>query len=113
MGIGTGSDDVPAVGGVCQACLRSHRTLGALAGAQQLARLDEERTRKNKTKPIQRWPAISREAQRLPAVALRQCGSGQRPVCPLILRPSESIFLNLSRTHPDDACPPSPGCRRG
>ena len=41
-----------------------------LVGAQQVARLDKERTYKDKTKPTQMWLATSREAQTLPPLAL-------------------------------------------
>ena len=41
-----------------------------LVGAQQVARLDKERTHKGKTKPTQMWLASSRDAQALPPLAL-------------------------------------------
>jgi hypothetical protein len=37
-----------------------------LVGAEQVARLDKERTHKGKTKPTQMWLATSRDAQALP-----------------------------------------------
>ena len=41
-----------------------------LVGAQQVARLDKERTHKGKTKPTQMWLVTSRQAQALPPLAL-------------------------------------------
>ncbi|MGO8928004.1 MAG: hypothetical protein ACLQU3_14125 [Limisphaerales bacterium] len=41
-----------------------------LVGAEQVARLDKERTHKGKTKPTQMWLATSRDAQALPPLAL-------------------------------------------
>jgi hypothetical protein len=41
-----------------------------LVGAEQVARLDKERTHKGKSKPTQMWLATSRSAQALPPAAL-------------------------------------------
>jgi len=41
-----------------------------LVGAEQIARLDKQRTHKGKTKPTQMWLATSRDAQALPPLAL-------------------------------------------
>lgn len=41
-----------------------------LVGAEQVARLDKERTHKGKTKPTQMWLVTSRDAQALPPLDL-------------------------------------------